>query len=166
MTPTNQASDDQKPTKPKKIGNVLIVAGVVGFLASVLLSFTALSGLDNGALPAGSFLAVMLGIAFAFPSMLEESPGYISTMRIVVFAVVMVFCVIYIKIGWSVGTIGEFKIDDTWVYILGLAFGSKAIQKFGEETETVKSETKVEGGKVTKKFEKEKEPGKTKEDNE
>ena len=31
------------------------------------------------------------------------------------------------------GSFEDFTIDKTWVYILGLAFGSKAIQKFGED---------------------------------
>lgn len=40
-----------------------------------------------------------------------------------------------IKNGWNAGSFEEFTIDQTWVYILGLAFGSKAIQKFGEGEE-------------------------------
>ena len=166
MTPTTPTREEQSTRTPKKIGQVLIIIGIIGFLASVILSFTPVSGLDNGALPAGSFLIIMIGLAFAFPSMLEESPGAISTMRIIVFAIVMVFCVIYLKIGWSVGTIGEFSIDKTWIYILGLAFGSKVFQKFGEESETVKAETKVdlEEGQVTKKVQKETDSGKTKDD--
>jgi hypothetical protein len=77
----------------------------------------------------------MIGMCFYFPSLLEESKGEVSTMRVVVFAVVMVFVFIYVKIGWNAGLFEEFKIDSTWVYILGLAFGSKAIQKFAEEEE-------------------------------
>jgi len=114
-------------------GKWLIMLGLLGLTIAVIISFTIYSGFDNGALPAASFLAIMLGMAFHFPSLLEESPGVLSTMRIIVFAVTMVFCVLYIKIGWTVGKFEDFKIDSTWIYILGLAFGSKAFQKFGED---------------------------------
>jgi len=164
---TNHKPQEQSATQPNKIGKLLVVIGIAGILISVVLSFTPLSGLDTGALPAGSFLIIMIGLAFAFPSMLEESPGAISTMRIIVFAVVMVFCVIYLKIAWSVGSLGGFTIDKTWIYILGLAFGSKVFQKFGEETESVKAETEVEspsGGKITKKVQKDTDTAKSKDE--
>ncbi len=122
--------------KLTNFGVVLIVAGTLGFLASVIISFTAYSGIDQGALPAASFLFILIGIAFAFPSMLQDSgTGGVSTMRIIVFAVVLLFCTIYIKIGWSISKFEEFTIDQRWIYILGLAFGSKAFQRFGENTE-------------------------------
>lgn len=136
---------------PQRFGKWLILLGVIGFLAAVVLSFTPLADLDHGALPAGAFLSIMLGMAFHFPSMLEESAGSLSTMRILVFAVVMVFCVIYLKIGWSLNNFENFTIDKTWVYILGLAFGSKVFQKFGEESEKVESETTEEIAGVSKK---------------
>jgi hypothetical protein len=129
-------------TKLQLYGKWLIIAGILGFIVSVILSFTIYSGLDQGALPAVSFIIVMMGISFAFPSLIGN-----STMRIAVFAVVMVFCIIYLKIGWTIGNFEQFKVDDTWVYILGIAFGSKAFQKFaekesGEEDETDKTESK------------------------
>jgi hypothetical protein len=163
----NHNPEEKSTSEPNKIGKVLVVIGITGFLTSIILSFTPLAGLDTGALPAGSFLIIMIGLAFAFPSMLEESPGSISTMRIIVFAVVMVFCVIYLKIAWSIGSLGAFTIDKTWIYILGLAFGSKVFQKFGEETESLKAETEVEtplGGRVTKKVHKETDSAKKKDE--
>ena len=56
-------------------------------------------------------------------------------MRVIVFAVVMVFAVVYIKIGWNATELEEFKIDSNWVYILGLAFGGKVIQRYAEDDE-------------------------------
>ena len=53
-------------------------------------------------------------------------------MRVVVVAVTMVFSVIHLKIGWNAGSFKDFQIDQTWAYILVLAFGSKVFQKFGE----------------------------------
>ncbi len=126
-----------KNFKLTNFGVVLIVAGTIGFLAAVIISFTAYSGMDQGALPAASFLSILIGIAFAFPSMLQDSAtGGVSTMRIIVFAVVLLFCTIYIKIGWSVSKFEEFTIDQRWIYILGLAFGSKAFQRYGEKDES------------------------------
>lgn len=63
-------------------------------------------------------------------------------------------------------TKGEFTIDKQWIYILGFAFGSKVFQKFGEESETVKAETKVDvnEGKMNRKVQKEKDLPKTKVD--
>lgn len=124
----------------EQFGKWLILAGFVGFTAAIVLSFTAYSGLDQGALPSISFLVIMLGMAFHFPTMLQESGGEVSTMRIIVFGLVMVFCVIYLKISWTVGNFEDFKIDETWIYILGLAFGSKVFQKFGEEKKENKSD--------------------------
>jgi hypothetical protein len=148
---------------PQRFGKWLILIGVFGFIASVVLSFTRIAGLDNGAIPAGAFLFIMLGVAFHFPSMLEESPGSISTMRIIVFAIVMVFCVIYLKIGWNLNNFENFTIDKTWIYILGLAFGSKVFQKFGEEQEKIEAHTEEEtpgGGKKKQTVKKETEPAK------
>ena len=54
-------------------------------------------------------------------------------MRVVVLIVVLVFAVVYIKLGWIAGSFEQFTIDTSWIYILGLAFGSKAFQKFAEE---------------------------------
>jgi hypothetical protein len=119
----------------KAAGRYLIIAGVAGLIIASILSFTIYSGIDRGAVPAVSFLFIMIGMCFYFPSLLEETNGEISTMRVIVFAVVMVFVFIYVKIGWNAGTFEEFTIDDKWVYILGIAFGSKAVQKFAEEEE-------------------------------
>jgi hypothetical protein len=54
-------------------------------------------------------------------------------MRFVVLAIVLVFSAITIKIGWQTSSFEDFKINTTWVYILGLAFGAKVAQTFNEE---------------------------------
>jgi len=126
----------------KTAGRYLIITGVIGLVIAAILSFTIFSGTDRGAVPATSFLFIMIGMCFYFPSLLEEAKGEISTMRVIVFAVVMVFVFIYVKLGWNAGTFEEFTIDSTWVYILGVAFGSKAVQKFAEEENKNKEKTK------------------------
>jgi len=125
------------------IGLVLIALGFIGFLIELIPFGTKISQNENlvqftsGSIPAASFLSIMIGFVFYFPSMLEEAKGEVSTMRIIVFAVVMVFCMLYIKTGWETASFQKLSIDDTWVYILGLAFGSKAFQKFAEVKEDV-----------------------------
>ena len=47
-----------KNFKLTNFGVVLIVAGTIGFLAAVIISFTAYSGMDQGALPAASLAPV------------------------------------------------------------------------------------------------------------
>lgn len=118
----------------ENFGRVLIAVGAIGFIVSGILSYTDYSGLDEGAMPAASFFLILVGMTFIFPTLLQEANGGVSTMRVVVFAVVMVFSIIHLKIGWNAGSFKDFEIDNTWVYILGLAFGSKVFQKFGEST--------------------------------
>ena len=120
----------------QNFGVILIILGTLGFLYAVIMSFTIFSGLDQGAVPAASFLSILLGFAFANPSLLQDTQGGLSTMRIIVFAIVLLFCTIYLKIGWSISKFEQFTIDKTWIYILGLAFGSKVFQKFGEDPPT------------------------------
>ena len=47
----------------------------------------------------------------------------------------LLFCTIYLKIGWTITKLETLTIDQRWVYILGLAFGSKAFQRFSEQTD-------------------------------
>ncbi len=128
-------------TLAEKFGRLLILIGAIGFVVAAILGFTEYSGLDQGALPASSFFLILVGMVFHFPTLLQEAKGEVSTMRVIVFAVVMVFSVVHLKIGWNAGTFKDFEIDNTWVYIIGLTFGSKVFQKFSEE------EKKNEGGK-------------------
>ena len=130
MNDQNQNSSGQMP----KVGRALIITGIFGLVIAVLVSiFAYASHADNGAIPAISFFFIMLGVAFAFPDMLQDETESLSTMRVVVFITIMIFAVISIKLAWNVKSFDEFKIDRTWVYILGLAFGSKVFQKFSEE---------------------------------
>ncbi len=119
----------------KKFGLILLMLGCLGMLAAAIIGYTTVSESDNGSLIAVSFLLVMLGISFCFPTLLEESEGQVSTMRIIVFAVTMVFCVIYIKLGWQQSSFSSFTVSNAWIYILGLAFGSKAFQRYGENAD-------------------------------
>jgi uncharacterized membrane protein len=133
---SQESTEEKNDTRLSKyFGIFLIVLAIAGFTTTAIISLTDLERIANGTFPAVSFLVLILGLVFYFPSLLEERKGEISTMRIVVLIVVLVFAVVYIKLGWVAGTFAEFVIDTSWIYILGLAFGSKAFQKFAENDE-------------------------------
>ena len=127
--PDNTLVNDKMP----QFGMALICIAIVGFIVSLFVNNNISYNFWGGTIPAISFLILMMGLVFKFPTMLEESPGQVSTMRIIVFAISMVFCVMYIRLAWNTSSLEGMKIDDKWVYILGLAWGSKVIQKFGED---------------------------------
>ena len=87
---------------------------------------------DPGVITATAFILMLVGLIFYFPSIICDATGGPSTMRIVVLAVVFVFSFVYIKAAREAGTLSNLKIDQSWIYILGLAFGSKVFQKFAE----------------------------------
>ena len=126
----------------ERIGQYLVIAGILGFVAAIVLSLIpkAISYVDgiasDGTIAAVSFVFLLLGSAFALPGLLRENSkdeqSY-STMRFVVLAVILVFSAVTIKIGWQTSSFEDFKINTTWVYILGLAFGAKVAQTFNEE---------------------------------
>lgn len=126
----------------ERTGQYLVIAGILGFAAAIVLSLIpkAISYVDgiasDGTIASVSFIFLLMGAAFALPGLLRENSkdeqSY-STMRFVVLAIVLVFSAITIKIGWQTSSFEDFKINTTWVYILGLAFGAKVAQTFNEE---------------------------------
>lgn len=80
-----------------------------------------------------SFFVTMLGFSFAFPALLEGNEG-LSTMRIIVFMVTNVICMLLLKIGWAEG-IKDLKaigLDQYWMGLIAFVFGAKAMQTFFE----------------------------------
>ncbi len=121
------------------LGTLLILIGVAGFITTAIYSLIDMERVTNGTIPSMSFIVLIIGLVFYFPSLLEEGKGEISTMRVVVLIVVLVFAAVYIKLGWVAGSFEEFIIDTSWIYILGLAFGAKAFQKFAEDNKDTTS---------------------------
>ncbi len=80
-----------------------------------------------------AYLFTMIGLLLLFPGLLatgtvtKDGTTEVSAMRFAVLMVVMLFVVITFKAGWSVG-LAELKIDSTWAWILGIAFGGKVAQ--------------------------------------
>ena len=120
----------------KKAGMALILLGVVGLIATGILSLFVVPVVTmDGSIPAISVFLLLLGMVFYFPDLLEDPTGSVSTMRVVVLMTVSVFVITTIKLGWTVASLLEFRIDQSWIYILGLAFGAKAVQSFAEADE-------------------------------
>src|SRR5262249_15022491 len=127
------STNERDAQRARSFGAILIILSIAGFITTAIFSVVDMERIANGTFPALSFLVLIVGLVFYFPSLLEESKGEVSTMRVVVLIVVLVFAVVYIKLGWVAGSFEEFFIDTSWIYILGLAFGAKAFQKFAEE---------------------------------
>lgn len=117
----------------KQLGKWLMILGIAGLVVTVIFNMTpGLRPYDKGALPAISFFFILLAMAFLYPDMLQDGSKSLSTMRVVVFMTISVFTIIAIKIGWVAPNYDDFRIDRTWVYILGLVFGSKLFQNYTE----------------------------------
>ena len=141
-------------TFTQKTGIVFIIGGVITILLEVLLNFKSPSSII-----AIAFFITMLGFAMTFPSMLQEScrqnapvntpdntgtgsessptadpdnRNY-STMRIVVFMMVNVICVLLIKFGWESQTLAGIGVDGWWFGIISFIFGAKATQAYIEK---------------------------------
>jgi len=94
--------------------------------------------------PAGisiSFFITMLGFAFVFPSLLEGNDG-LSTMRIVVFMMTNVICMLLLKIGWAATTesLSDIGLDEWWMGVIAFVFGAKAMQSYFESKMAVTRE--------------------------
>jgi len=78
------------------------------------------------------FFIIMLGFAFAFPDLLQDQNCGLSTMRIIVFMMTNVICMLLLKIGWDKPDFGAIKINEYWMGIIAFIFGAKATQSFFE----------------------------------
>ncbi|MET0571138.1 MAG: hypothetical protein ABWZ79_06905, partial [Pedobacter agri] len=93
-----------------------------------------------------SFFVTMLGFSLAFPSLLEGGEGF-STMRIVVFMMTNVICMLMLKIGWADGikSLEQIGINQYWVGIIAFTFGAKATQSFFESRMSVAKQDAKDG---------------------
>lgn len=112
---------------------------IIGFsLIGIGIIYLTICGLINDSSSGGGmaicFFVIMLGMAFAFPSLLQGYDSELSTMRIVVFMMVNVICILLIKIGWGneIKTLKAIGLDQYWVGVIAFVFGAKATQSFFE----------------------------------
>lgn len=116
----------------ENIGGLLITLGVVGLTVAALMRWIA-GSIAPGEVPAVSMFLFLIGLVFYFPDLLkEEKEGAGSSMRVAILMVVSVFVILTLKAGWTVTNLEELKIDPSWAWVLGVAFGAKMGQSFAE----------------------------------
>lgn len=78
------------------------------------------------------FFTIMLGFSFAFPELLRDSNKGLSTMRIAVFMMINVICMLLLKIGWEQHDLIAIGLDEYWMGVIAFVFGAKATQSYFE----------------------------------
>lgn len=128
----NRKLIDKKESKVSFLQIIGFIIMSVGILSLMISSFYNLSFIPS--VVSVSFFVTMLGFAFAFPSLLIDPNKGLSTMRIAVFMVTNVICMLLLKIGWADGIkdLGAIGLDQYWVGIIAFVFGAKATQSFFE----------------------------------
>jgi len=138
-------NEKNKVTILQRIGVVIIIAGLLGLITSLFFHSDGAENHHQNAVSAPiaaiSFFITMLGVAFAFPTMLRGKEG-ISTMRIVVFMMANVICMLLIKCGWQVESLEQIGLDEWWMGVIAFVFGAKATQSYFESKLAVPHDTK------------------------
>ncbi|AUP78600.1 hypothetical protein [Flavivirga eckloniae] len=134
------ASKEGKISLFQFIGFALIVIGVIYILFKIFSASADATSAISGERIAIAFFIVMLGVSFAFPSLLQDQNKGLSTMRIVVFMITNVICLLLLKIGWNVTSLTELGVDQYWVGIIAFVFGAKATQAYFESKMAVPKE--------------------------
>lgn len=128
-------------------GFILIVSGVIFFSCFLLPSgikniwFFKSFGLGGTPEPneiSIAFFTTMLGVSFAFPEMLKDNSNEMSTMRITVFMLTNVICMLLLKIGWGAKSLTEIGLDGSWVGVIAFLFGAKAAQSYFENADKIR----------------------------
>lgn len=111
----------------------LPVIRIIGFCTMIVaaLSIGVAVWLDSSSGIAVCFFIIMLGYSFAFPELLEGNEG-LSTMRIIVFMVTNVICMLLLKIGWDQSSLDAIGLDEWWMGVIAFVFGAKAVQSYFE----------------------------------
>ncbi len=114
------------------VGFVLAVVGLLYLFIRFMRLFSGRELKMSGTEIAVSFFIIMLGFAMAFPSLLRDQNKGVSTLRIVVFMITNVICLLFLKIGWEAENLTSIGVDQYWVAIIAFVFGAKAVQSFFE----------------------------------
>ncbi|HMI06050.1 MAG TPA: hypothetical protein VK528_00785 [Flavobacterium sp.] len=131
-------SNVYKSTFIQMIGFTLIGLGVAYisiFLFPRIAQYFSCSDSISGESMGICFFIIMLGVGFAFPELLKgDKDEGLSTMRIVVFMMTNVICLLLIKIGWNpeINNLEEIGLDGYWVSVIAFIFGGKAAQYYFE----------------------------------
>ncbi|MFT4152688.1 S1 family peptidase [Parafilimonas sp.] len=114
--------------------SILQIIGFVFMIGSIIYLIANLFGFSVTPKDISvNFFVIMVGFAFAFPSLLEGNEG-LSTMRIIVFMMTNVICMLLLKIGWAedIHNLKAIGLDEYWMGVIAFVFGAKATQSFFE----------------------------------
>ncbi len=111
------------------IGLLLIGGGIV-----YMTLFRLLYHISSAEGMAISFFMITLGVSFVFPSLLQDQNKGLSTMRITVFMMTNIICMLLLKIGWSdkINSLKDIGLDQWWMGVIAFIFGAKATQSYFE----------------------------------
>lgn len=136
------SKNEGKLTILQIIGFLIMLSGIIGIMIAAFLPTIDPPAVTQiiadvpkiNSVPsvvAVSFFVTMLGFAFAFPSLLEGNKG-LSTMRMVVFMMTNVICMLLLKIGWASDSLTDIGLNSYWMGVIAFVFGAKATQSFFE----------------------------------
>ena len=126
-------SAGKKASYIQLIGFVLIFSGVLYLFAKVAIPGRWFIVPLDGTKAAIIFFIIMLGCSLAFPDLLCDKRKELSTMRIVVFMMVNVICLLLIKTGWESKNLTDVGLNGYWVSMVAFVFGGKAAQSYFEQ---------------------------------
>ncbi len=128
------------------IGFFLILIGVLYLLSKIIYPIHCGNTPLNGEKLAITFFIIMLGMSLAFPSMLRDKNDGLSTMRIVVFMMINVICILLLKIGWDAKNLADIQLNEYWMGVIAFVFGAKATQSYFESKFATQKETSTNVG--------------------
>ncbi len=85
-----------------------------------------------GELPALALLLLILGLALLQPGIFKDDTGAVSSLRVLMFGMVSLSLLMFVKVAWNAQSIAELKLDPWWSTLLSTVFAAKAVQSFGE----------------------------------
>lgn len=118
---------------PFFVSGLILVAGVICFVFAVYFNYQIQANTDGSGCAALGFLLILLALICFRPDLLRGPNNYdFSTMRLAVLMIVLLFGMLTLKSGWNAKSLAELKLDESWIYLIGFAFGGKALQSFAE----------------------------------
>lgn len=118
------------------MGFVLISLGITYFLGRDLYDLIHIKDIPPPSITAEEvsiiFFIIMLGFSLAFPDLLRDPNKGLSAMRITVFMITNMICMLFLKVGWSAKNLTSIGVDGYWMGIIAFMFGAKATQAYFE----------------------------------
>lgn len=132
--------DEGRLTVLQIIGFWLVALGIIAIIAGSFFN----EKLNGPSVIAVAFFITMLGFSFCFPSLFKHQNKGLSTMRITVFMMTNVICMLLLKIGFasSVVSLAQIGLNQWWMGVIAFIFGAKATQSFFESKMAVANTAK------------------------